>query len=265
MYLIIPDIHGRDFWKEAVDKVDLSKDTIVFLGDYLDPYEQEFDDLAGEALIENTINNFKEILEFKKNHTKNVILLLGNHDMTYLIGKRICSSRCIDSKYKELNELFTKNKDLFQLVVTISTNKNYVISHAGVHKEYLKDILVKSGEKTRQDVDKMSDKDLFNVTTSLNTRFENNSYYLIDSLSDVSFYRGGYKTIGSLVWADIREWLGVTPFAYQIFGHTQLIHEAITNDLACLDCRKSFLFNESTGEFFHINDKTTPINIITLE
>lgn len=266
MYLIIPDIHGRDFWKDAIDKVDISKDTVVFLGDYLDPYDQEFDGMPYDMLIEDTINNFKEILDFKKKHKKNVILLLGNHDMTYMISKRICKSRCIDSRYKELNELFNKNKNLFQLVVTFSVNdKNYVISHAGVHDEWLKNLLVTSGEKTRESADKMSNDDLFKATCKLNKMFKDRSYYLIDSLANVSFYRGGFKTVGSLVWSDVREWLNVKPYAYQIFGHTQLIHEAVTKDIACLDCKKSFMFDKDTEQFFDINDTSTPINIITLE
>ena len=37
--LLIPDIHGRDFWKKAKD----FEGEIVFLGDYLDPYRFEFD------------------------------------------------------------------------------------------------------------------------------------------------------------------------------------------------------------------------------
>ena len=35
---IIPDVHGRDFWKKAYDYVD-KVDEVIFLGDYLDPYE----------------------------------------------------------------------------------------------------------------------------------------------------------------------------------------------------------------------------------
>ena len=183
-----------------------------------------------------------------------------------MISKRICESRCIDSRYKELNELFNKNKNLFQLVVTFSVNdKNYVISHAGVHDEWLKNLLVTSGEKTRESADKMSNDDLFKATCKLNKMFKDRSYYLIDSLADVSFYRGGFKTVGSLVWSDVREWLNVKPYAYQIFGHTQLIHEAVTKDIACLDCKKSFMFDKDTGQFFDINDTSTPINIITLE
>ncbi len=38
--LIVPDIHGRDFWKEPVRDA-LGKEHILFLGNYLDPYESE--------------------------------------------------------------------------------------------------------------------------------------------------------------------------------------------------------------------------------
>jgi len=34
--IIIPDVHGRPFWREVLTN---KEDTIVFLGDYSDPYE----------------------------------------------------------------------------------------------------------------------------------------------------------------------------------------------------------------------------------
>ena len=37
--LIIPDIHGRTFWKECIKCREY--DEIIFLGDYLDPYSFE--------------------------------------------------------------------------------------------------------------------------------------------------------------------------------------------------------------------------------
>ena len=36
--IIIPDVHGRVFWKEIVKN---SEDKIIFLGDYVDPYPGE--------------------------------------------------------------------------------------------------------------------------------------------------------------------------------------------------------------------------------
>ena len=39
--IIIPDLHGREFWRKAVNE--LPEDAhVVFLGDYLDPYEDEW-------------------------------------------------------------------------------------------------------------------------------------------------------------------------------------------------------------------------------
>ena len=51
--LVIPDIHGRSFWKEAVNNWE---GLIIFLGDYLDIYPDE-----GISKKE-AIRNFEEIL-----------------------------------------------------------------------------------------------------------------------------------------------------------------------------------------------------------
>lgn len=37
--IIIPDVHGRKFWRSALSWVETTP--IVFLGDYLDPYRDE--------------------------------------------------------------------------------------------------------------------------------------------------------------------------------------------------------------------------------
>ena len=37
--LVIPDIHGRTYWKEATAKY--PNLPVIFLGDYLDPYSYE--------------------------------------------------------------------------------------------------------------------------------------------------------------------------------------------------------------------------------
>lgn len=39
--LVVPDVHGRIFWKESVNKYVDEVGRIVFLGDYLDPYAGE--------------------------------------------------------------------------------------------------------------------------------------------------------------------------------------------------------------------------------
>ena len=37
--LIIPDVHGREFWKDAVEEY--PNLPVIFLGDYMDPYSYE--------------------------------------------------------------------------------------------------------------------------------------------------------------------------------------------------------------------------------
>ena len=37
--IIIPDVHGRDFWRETVE-INAGEE-YIFLGDYLDPYDDE--------------------------------------------------------------------------------------------------------------------------------------------------------------------------------------------------------------------------------
>lgn len=70
--LVIPDIHGRTFWKEPCSKID-EYEKIIFLGDYLDPYD--FENIS----VEDAIANFEEIIDFAKKNINKVILLLGNH------------------------------------------------------------------------------------------------------------------------------------------------------------------------------------------
>ena len=56
MILIVPDVHGRKFWKEPCSNVE-KYDKIIFLGDYLDPYTWREDISKDDA-----IDNFKEII-----------------------------------------------------------------------------------------------------------------------------------------------------------------------------------------------------------
>ena len=58
--LIIPDVHGRTFWREAVNTLQYAH--IVFLGDYTDPYPSE------GISQEDAYDNFADIIEFAIDH-----------------------------------------------------------------------------------------------------------------------------------------------------------------------------------------------------
>ena len=47
--ILVPDIHGRDFWKVVKSYKD---NTIVFLGDYLDPYINEFPEISNSSYMQ---------------------------------------------------------------------------------------------------------------------------------------------------------------------------------------------------------------------
>ena len=65
--VIIPDVHGRGFWRDAVR--DDPDGEFLFLGDYLDPYE-----LEGISEAE-AFRGLEDILEFKKENPDRVTLL----------------------------------------------------------------------------------------------------------------------------------------------------------------------------------------------
>ena len=77
--LIIPDCHGRWFWKNPCKEHKDEFEKIVFLGDYVSPYNYE------GISNEEALNVFKEIIEFKKENLKKVVLLMGNHKVNFAI------------------------------------------------------------------------------------------------------------------------------------------------------------------------------------
>ena len=83
-YLIIPDVHGRSFWKKSVyDYLENHPEVkIIFLGDYLDPYQYE------GIYPDDAIPVFEEIISLKKQYPDRIILLIGNHDLHYVQNHR---------------------------------------------------------------------------------------------------------------------------------------------------------------------------------
>lgn len=80
-HLLVPDVHGRMFWGEPVRETLTETDApITFLGDYLDPYSDEWEEDEDYRRI--AIERFKEIIQLKKDNPDRITLLLGNHKVT---------------------------------------------------------------------------------------------------------------------------------------------------------------------------------------
>jgi hypothetical protein len=217
--LVVPDVHGRAFWHRAMELVD-QVDQIVFLGDYLDPYSHE------GISFDLALEEFNKILEFKKEYPDLITLLVGNHDMHYIIKDFMDCSRRNTDMLDQLHELYNSNLDLFNL---IHIEDDWLFSHAGVYKGWMDKY-----EFTLEDL---------NLKTFLGAHWP--------ALEDLSWYRGGYNSVGSCVWADIRESTKheVFPGYKQVVGHTQLNDKPIiTDSIMCVDVRRCFILDTITGK-----------------
>ena len=217
--LIVPDVHGRAFWHRALELVD-QVDQIVFLGDYLDPYSHE------GISFDLALEEFNKILEFKKEYPDLITLLVGNHDMHYIIKDFMDCSRRNTDMLDQLHKLYNSNLDLFNL---IHIEDDWLFSHAGVYKGWMDKY-----EFTLEDL---------NLKTFLGSHWP--------ALEDLSMYRGGYNYVGSCIWADIRESVKneLFPGYKQIVGHTQLNNKPyITDKIACVDVRRCFILDTITGK-----------------
>ena len=232
--IIIPDIHGRKFWKKAVKKHE--EEEIIFLGDYVDPYPDEH--------IHDNLVCLNEVIEFKKAHPDNVTLLLGNHDVQYFVAGAAITSRYSRWTARSLYRLFNDNKELFQICLEKEINgKKYIFSHAGITAEW----------KSYRFPDVPDNK----ICEFLNTAYLVGEYEFGKYLADISKYRKGGEPFGSVLWADLSEHFDSyeTKFLadYQVFGHSQLIDEPIiTTTFADLDVRRAFILDDK-GKFFEMD------------
>lgn len=230
--LLIPDIHGRDFWKKVKD----FEGEIVFLGDYLDPYNFEFDkdgkyqefyngELVKFDIIpdrkESCIENLKEIISFVKSRN-NVTLLLGNHDYHYLYPKFNATRKDI-KRLPEITKLFLSNFELFK---EYYIKDSLLCTHAGVSIDWV---------------------NLY----SNNNNFEEAIFNAApDQKFSVSSYRGGFDQYSGPLWLDVNE---ITTYdnklytdskiKYQVFGHTMLVDQGSIckrENGACIDSREVF-------------------------
>ena len=240
--LVIPDVHGREFWREPVKYTLENTDaSIVFLGDFLDCYSHEFDKSVDYK--QQAIECFREIITLKKLYPNRITLLLGNHCMSYRFNTEICECRTDYENYETIRRMFVDNKDLFQLADEATVNgKHFIFSHAGIHKGYVKFAFPDEYESIDDN----------NVVAYFNNAYFAEEPRLIRSLGMYDNYRGwGGYDYGSIVWADIHSWFPRQEYDgygdYQIVGHTQLVHGSggfMDDKIADLDSAEAFVITD---------------------
>ena len=219
--IIVPDVHGRSFWK----KIKHIKDTpIVFLGDYLDSYGHE--GISNEKAIEN----FKEIIEFAKENS-NVVLLYGNHcvySYNNVLDYMYYSSRYDYDHAAEAFKLYDENRELFKYAHQID---NILFTHAGLTTKWIQAM------------------ELEGIVNEENIAHYLNAYGDESKMFLPGMYRGGWG-YGSPLWADLQEMYHWSAFAdtdlIQIIGHTQLNNTGTylsRRNFYCCDSREVFVFD----------------------
>lgn len=244
--IVLPDIHGRDFWKSAVERID-DCDKVVFVGDYFDPYNFE-----GISVVD-AIGNFREILHFVKEHPDKVVMLLGNHDLPYFSEqyRALSSYHCRWSRdwHDVISEMFEANRQLFKMA---HVEDDVLFTHAGCSTKWLKSIHAEPASLS----------DLVEKLNSLPSTEKG-----LRQLYMVSRHRGGWNKAGSCVWADVDE-LVHTPMdlhidgkaVKQVFGHTLQVDydregnivsgpPVTTSTIKMLDTRCAYLLD--TTSFTH--------------
>ena len=233
--IISPDVHGRSFWKEAIDK--FPTEDFIFLGDYLDPFDDE------GIPDEQAFGGLLEIINLKKARPENVTLLWGNHDLHYLFPF-LKGSRFDDSHAQRNKNTFLENRNLFQMAYEIQVReRRYLFSHAGVGRMWI-DLYAPALEADEITAD------------WLNLCMKSDDFY--EALGHVSWARGGFLEFGSMIWADLSEQKVMENQlpAIQVFGHT-MVTQPINwdNRIYCLDCGAYFAMNQTTGRIYDRNDR----------
>ena len=126
--IIIGDEHCRGKFKTIYEQVYRNLDIryIVCVGDYLDPYDP--------ISLEQRMSFFNSIVKIAAQDSR-VKLLLGNHDMHYLLPTGDKSRR--DSfNAVSIKKAFFDNLNLFQIALEL--DKDTVVSHAGISPAWLK-------------------------------------------------------------------------------------------------------------------------------
>ena len=206
--IIIGDEHCRGKFVNIYNKIKDDKNIryIICVGDYFDPYE--------DYILTEKLDNFNAIVAIARNDNR-VKLLLGNHDIHYLIptGEK---SRISYMQFSDLNKAFVDNLDLFQLAVELGDT---VVSHAGISPIWIK----KWGFTSIEEIND-------NLVFALN---ENSDKYNSDISKTIRlslrYYEGDFSGYGddarqSPTWirpASLIEQANEWNWKIQIVGHTR--------------------------------------------
>lgn len=142
--VVIGDIHGRSLWKLMVNQE--NPDRVIFIGDYFDSFQIKTDE---------QINNFLDIIEYKKSSGKEVIMLVGNHDFHYFpeVGDTGTSGYQKVGSF-QISPVLDANREHLQMVYQFD---EFLFSHAGISSKFLDSVFGIDGWKEETMVEQVNE------------------------------------------------------------------------------------------------------------
>jgi len=234
--IVIGDIHGCSLWK-LITNQEQDADRIIFIGDYFDSF-----DISGVEQIQN----FKEIIEYKKTSGKEVIMLVGNHDHHYYPEVGYTGT----SGYQRgiapsINQVIDENRQHLQMAYSFD---EFLFTHAGVSPTFMDGEFGEEGWVEDNIVELLND--LFKYKPK---SFEFNG---TDPHGDNTYQTPIWIRPRSLMAVNKKHNKGLKKRYIQIVGHTQVkkldligSQKSAGGRYYLIDCQ------ESTGEYLVIQDK----------
>jgi len=126
-------MHGADadteFWrpKDFLETHFMNVDKIIFVGDYVDSF-----DCSNVQMKKN----LEDIIFFKKALPEKVVLLIGNHDVSYIMSDQRCSGFRPEMQH-DFYKIYMDNIEEFQFAYE---HQNTLWTHAGVTKGWIREL-----------------------------------------------------------------------------------------------------------------------------
>lgn len=220
--IALGDTHGRSNWKQIINYEKFDK--IVFIGDYFDTYDN--------ISFEQQMDNFKEIISYKKDNLDKVILLFGNHDYHYLKTVNETYSGYQFYRKKDIQDILHSaiDDDLLQMCFIWD---NMIFSHAGITQTWCDNNTIR-----RECIEK-----------SINELFKYNPK-AFKFTSGKNFSQYGDDIEQSPIWVRPNSLLINKIEGYiQIVGHTTQNKLIITDDVILIDTlgtsKEYFIWDDS--------------------
>ena len=238
--IVIGDVHGRSLWKLMISQE--NPDRVIFIGDYFDSFE-----ISGVEQIQN----FKEIIEYKKTSGKEVITLVGNHDHHYYPEVGYTGT----SGYQKgiapsITQAIDENRHHLQMAYQFD---EFLFSHAGVSSAFMDSVFGADGWKVETIVEQLNEQFKYKPLT-----FQFGTAVSIKKMSYLDPY--GDNEEQSPIWIRPRSLMAANretlhTQVIQVVGHTAVRKLDIDGAMKAAGGRYYLIdCQESTGEYLVIQD-----------